>query len=133
MIQVKYCTIQVKYTRYANDFLKMTERKIFDSLEEVADWLFECCNGSYKKNMFFIDPDSTTVYLDGKLKLDSSYISVGPDDIGWSNLVELIIDDGIIIYSTGKFTDGICHWNEKVKQWLRDCRARQMNPKFNFG
>ena len=23
------------------------------------------------------------------------------------------------------FTNGICHWNEEIKQWLRECRERK--------
>ena len=125
--------IIVKYTRYKNDYDKHEEIKSFHSLNGVADWLFNLCEGSYKDGMFFVDPDWKKVQgCTGKF-LDSSCISVRYDGTGYCTWVQQIEDSGIIIYSTGKHTNNISHWNETIKQWLRDCRTRQLNPQFNFG
>lgn len=127
--------ITVKYTRYRNDYDKRVETKSFYTLEDLADWLFEKCRGKYKDGMYFINPDNDKFCHDanGKLRLDNSCISVRYDDTGYCTWIEQIQDENVIIYSDGKYTNGICHWNETIKQWLRDCRERQINPQFNFG
>ena len=126
--------ITVKYTRYRNDYDRKAETKSMYSLEDLADWLFGKCKGSYEYGMYFTNPDDNRLHFyDGKLKLDNSCISVNYDDTGYCTWIEQIEENGKIIYSTGKYTNGICHWNETIKQWLRDCRARQKNPQFNFG
>ena len=126
--------VTVKYTRYRNDYDKKAESKSLYSLEDVADWLFSRCVGSYKEGLFFIDPENTRLTsYSGKLKLDNSCISTRYDDTGYCIWIDQIEDGGRIIYSTGKYTNGICHWNDEIKQWLRDCRIRQESPQFNFG
>lgn len=125
--------IRVKYERYHNDYNRRTEEKTFYDLSQVADWLFSKANGRYKDRLFFIDPDGRIPYFGGKLNLDSSCISAKYDDTGYATWVQEIIKDGKIIYSTGEYTNGISHWNDEIKQWLRDCRDRQRNPHFNFG
>lgn len=125
-----YTMIKVKYKKYYNDYRNSYETKEFSSFKELTDWLFGMAKGEYKKCMYFTSPDDEHIY-DGKLKLDNSCIS--SYDGEWSYWVEQIEKDGIIVYSTGKFTNGICYWNEEVKQWLRTCEERMNNPKFNFG
>lgn len=123
--------IKIKYEKYYNDYINSYETKTFDSLESLADWLFGLVKGEYKKSMWFVDPENSCVYNDGKLHLDGSCIK--SRDEKWIYWVELIEKDGAIIYSTGKFTNGICHWNDEIKQWLIACRERMNNPMFNFG
>ena len=126
--------IRVKYKKYYNDFRNSQEVKSFYTLDEVADWLFEMVPGAYSKSsLFFINPDKDEKSLlwDGKLHLDNSCIQ--SNDGHYHYFVEQIEEDNTIIYSCGTFTNGICHWNEKIKQWLRDCRKRKSNPQFNFG
>lgn len=131
--------LKVRYTEYMNDYMKHNKEKTFRSLSEVADWLFNMFPYSYDHyGMFFVNPDDERItHTNGKLHLDNSCIS--SSDGRWSYWVEEIIQynpmNGYekIIYSTGKYTNGISHWNEEVKQWLRECRARQKNPQFNFG
>lgn len=124
--------IKIKYQKYYNDYNNSYETKTFDSLESLADWLFGLVKGEYKRSMYFQDPNSKYIYdNDGKPCLDSSCIK--SNDGKWTYRVELIEKDGAIIYSSGKFTNGICHWNDEVKQWLIACRERRENPVFNFG
>lgn len=125
--------IRVKYERYHNDYNRKIEERTFSDLDQLADWLFSNVDGSYKEKMFFVNPDSKLPYFNGKLKLDSSCISTRYNSTGYETWVLQIVKDGAIIYSTGKFTNGISHWNEEIKQWLRDCRERQLHPIFNFG
>ena len=123
--------IKIKYEKYRNDTIKFYEIINFNSLEEVADWLFEMVPGEYKRSMWFVNPDNDRLYDGDKVHLDGSCIK--SNDGYWTYWIELIEKDGAIIYSTGKFTNGICHWNDEVKQWLRICRERMDNPVFNFG
>lgn len=125
--------IRVKYERYHNDYNRKIEERTFSNLDRLADWLFSNVSGNYKEKMFFVNPDSTIPYFGGELKLDSSCISTRYDSTGYETWILQIVKDGAIIYSTGRFTNGISHWNEEIKQWLRDCRERQLHPTFNFG
>lgn len=124
--------IKIKYEKYYNDYINSYETKTFDSLESLADWLFGLVKGKYERSIWFVDPNSKYICdNDGKPHLDGSCIK--SNDGKWTYWVELIEKDGAIIYSTGKFTNGICHWNDEVKQWLIACRERINNPVFNFG
>ena len=126
--------IKVKYERYAHDYNRHMEERTFSGLDDFADWLFGKVEGKYEDNMFFVDPDNGWLtHYNGKLHLDSSCISLHRDSTGYATWVIQIEEDGKIIYSIGRFTNGISYWNEEVKQWLRDCRSRQKNPTFNFG
>lgn len=121
----------VKYEKYYNDLRNSQEVGTFYSLDETADWLFGMVKGPYERSgLYFTNPDADHEY-GGKLSLDSSCIK--SSDGTYSYLVEQIECDGVIIYSCGTLTNGICHWNEDIKQWLRDCRNRMANPTFNFG
>lgn len=122
--------IKVKYEKYYNDYIKSYETKSFNSLEGLADWLFEMVKGEYKRSMWFVNPNDDHMF-DGKLRLDGSCIH--SRDGEWRYWIHKIEKDGAIIYSTGKFTNGICHWNDEIKCWLRVCRERMNNPQFNFG
>ena len=123
--------ITVRYEKYYNDYRNSQEVKQFSSLEEVADWLFGMVKGEYKRSIFFVNPDSDHIMYEGKLHLDSSCIK--SHDGTYTYWVEQIEKDGAIIYSCGTFTNRICHWNDEVKQWIRECRTRMNNPQFNFG
>lgn len=123
--------IKVKYEKYYNDYRKSYETKNFNSLNELADWLFGMVKGKYKRCMWFVDPNSEYLYYDGKLRLDSSCIHSNEGE--WTYWIHQIEKDGAIIYSTGTFTNGICHWNDEIKQWLVVCRERMNNSQFNFG
>lgn len=121
---------KVKFEKYYNDYRNSQEVETYGSLEAIADWLFGMVKGDYKKSsLFFTNPDREHVW-NGKLSLDSSCIK--SYDGHYSYHVEQIEKDGVIIYSCGTFTNGICHWDEEVKEWLRRCRRRIENPVFNF-
>lgn len=122
----------VKFQKYYNDLNYSYEEKDFSSLKILEDWMFDLVDGKYKDKMWFTNPDNQKCYPDNeKLKLDNSCIKVRTNFATYG--IELIKKDKVIIYSTGKFTNGICHWNEDIKNWLRECRNRMMNPTFNFG
>lgn len=120
---------KVKYEKYRYGYGGTQEVKVFSSLEEIADWLFGMVKGKYEGSMFFVNPDDKN---DKELHLDSSCIS-SRDDERYRYWVEQIEKDGLIIYSCGTFTNGVCYWNEEVKQWLMECIQRKKNPQFNFG
>lgn len=111
--------IKVKYEKYYNNHINSYETKTFNSLESLADWLFglvDAFDGDYKKRMH----------------LDNNCIK-SMDEHWFTHWVEFIEKDGVIIYSTGKFTNGISHLNNEIKQWLIACKERMENPVFNFG
>lgn len=123
--------ITVYYEKYLNDYCTKDMVENFSSLDELAEWMFSKVHGEYKTKIFFIDPDSKFVYSNGKLKLDSSCISVR--DGQYCYWVRQIKENGKIIYSEGTYTNKICHWNEEVKHWLKKNRERVEKPVFNFG
>lgn len=120
---------KVKYEKYRYGYGGTQEVKIFSSLEKIADWLFGMVKGKYEGSMFFVNPDNKN---EKELHLDSSCIS-SKDDEKYRYWIEQIEKDGAIIYSCGTFTNGVCYWNEEIKQWLRECIQRKENPQFNFG
>ena len=122
--------IKVKYHKYYNDYRNSYETKTFNSLDELADWMFGMVKGTYEYKIWFVDPDANYM-RENKLRLDGSCIK--SNDGEWSYWIEQIEKDDKIIYSTGKFTNGICHWNDEIKCWLRVCGERMNNPQFNFG
>lgn len=122
--------ITVKYEKYYNDNRHLYDVKVFDSLEALADWMFSLVKGEYKKSMWFTDPEGRHE-VNGKLHLDGSCIK--SCDGEWTYWIEQIEKNGAIIYSTGKFTNGICYWNDEIKQWLKACKAKMNNPQFVFG
>lgn len=122
--------IKVKYHKYYNDYRNSYETKTFSSLDELADWMFGMVKGKYEYKIWFADPDSNYMF-ENKLRLDGSCIK--SNDGVYTYWIEQIEKDDKIIYSTGRFTNGICHWNDEIKGWLRVCRERMNNPQFNFG
>lgn len=122
--------IRVRYEKYYNDYRNSQEVQSFYSLEELADWLFGMVKGDYKRSTWFTDPDEDHL-RDGKLHLDNSCIT--SRDGQYTYWIEQIEKDGVIIYSCGTYTNKVCHWNDEIKQWLRQCRERRSNPHFNFG
>lgn len=122
--------IKVRYEKYYNDYNKTQEVKTFSSLNEMSDWFFGLVQGEYKDHMYFVNPDNGNHNRNGKLNLNKS--SLQARDGKYHYWIEQVEKNGAIIYSCGTFTNGICHWNEEMKQWLRDCRERVERPKFNF-
>ena len=122
--------IKVRYERYYNDNYTYHESKNFNSMEELADFFFGLVQGEYNGKLTFVDPESPIHNDPVDPKLNSSCIrALGEKYIYYIHQIE---KDGAIIYSCGTFTNGICHWNEEAKQWLRDCRERVERPQFNF-
>lgn len=66
--------IRIKYNKYFNDFKNAYETKSFNTLNELADWMFNMVTGEYKKSLlYFTNPDDPHMYNE-KLHLDSSCI-----------------------------------------------------------
>ncbi len=127
--------ITVTYKLYNHDYDKKIEKKTFYSMKEVEDWLFEKMTGNLKDAAYIMDPDDDRFRYnpDGSLRLCDSGISVKRNGNRYETWIQMIEKDGKIIYSTGAHTNGICHWNEEVKQWIRGLRERQLRPQYNFG
>lgn len=127
--------ITVTYKLYNCDYDKKIEKRTFYSMKEVEDWLFEKMTGNLKDAAYFMDPDDDRFRYnpDGSLRLCDSGISVKRNGNRYETWIQMIEKDGKIIYSTGAHTNGICHWNEEVKQWIRGLREKQLHPQYNFG
>lgn len=122
--------IRIKYEKYYNDYNRSFATKSFNTLNELADWMFDMVYGKYDFKIYFTDPNDPHISNE-KLRLDSSCIYTS--DNKYRYWIHQIEKDGKIIYSCGTFTNGICHWNDEIKDWLRTCRDRMNNPQFNFG
>jgi len=125
---------KVYYEIYKNDYNRTEGIEKHWSLMSVADWLINNASKNYENGeVFFVDPDSRLPYIGDKLRLCSSCISSNPRNGTGEIWVHMIRrDDGGIIYSDGKYTNGISHWNDEVKEWLRESRKRAENRSFNF-
>ena len=137
-----YMYIRVKFEEYVNDNARHEYTKRFDNLSMLEEYLFQKAFGPYDKSISFINPDRVTssmIHMDKELWLPPSSISVTTFN-GSTLMVHLIEKtpcSGVkkfdsIIYSTGVYTNGICYWNDEVKDWLRHCNQRKENPQFNF-
>ena len=122
--------VTIKYIEYHNDRYMPDKTECFSTLKQLQDWIFDQQKGSYDYGLWFTDPDKKKVE---DLHWNGSIASFNRDThvTYWVNT---IIVDGGIIYSDGRNTGGIKHWNETAKQFLRDCIARKNNPAsgYNF-
>ena len=122
--------IVVDYELYTNDFCRSVKRETFRSLNDFENWIFENCDGDYKEKISIPDPDSKI------FKPDELPYSIDVNRMWTRNnhvWVHQIKKDGLIIFSDGKHTSGIKHWNDEVKQLCRDMLVRKKNPQFAFG
>ena len=53
--------------------------------------------------------------------------------LGYAYWIHKIEENGKIIYSDGKHTAGIKHWNDDTKQFCRELYQEVNHPTFNFG
>jgi hypothetical protein len=103
--------------------------KTFSNLTGVEDWLFNTAMRSSRgyENLYFPKTEPTS----WKKIPEPSRIETR-DSNDWSIWIHRIDSDNGIIFSDGKYTCGIKHWNNEVKEWLKHCDERKANPKFNF-
>ena len=120
--------IRIKYELYTNDYWRNPQTKTFYSLSEFCDWIFECCDGNYKEKIFIPNPDRTDIWYDGPSRIEINRMWTQNNQV-WIHQIE---SDAGIIFSDGKHTDGIKHWNETAKQMCRDLLVRRNKPSFNF-
>lgn len=120
---------KVKYIQYKNDLERTDAIREFSSLDDVSDWLFGMVKGQYSKKLYFVDPEKD-IYPDGILRLEKTDIAA-TDDI-YAYWIQEISEDDKILYSCGTYTNGICHWCERIREWLKACRERVSNPSFDF-
>ena len=120
--------ITVSFTAYHNDYNQHDCSEQFSSLKELQDWLFNKCRNGVR-GLHFTDPD-----IGDASKLNYSCINSYDSSTDTDYWVHTISTYGGIIYSDGYNTNGIKHWSEPAKQFLRDCRARLNNPAsaYNF-
>ena len=120
--------IIISYERYVNDCSKTFLNKSFYSLKEFEDWFFGLCRGKYEKDISIPDPDSSyTKNGPGRISVNCVWTE------GCDYWVHKIVDCGKIVFSDGKETNGIKHWNDDIKNLCREMIQRQNNPQFVFG
>lgn len=123
--------IRVEYQKYWNDLRTQNGLvKTFYSLKDVENWLFDNASrsrGGYN-NLFF----PPTVPTNWKANPEPSRIETH-DAEDWDIWIHRIDNENGIIFSDGKYTSGMKHWNEEVKEWLARCAERKADkPQFNF-
>lgn len=122
--------ILIDYEEYTNDYCRNFKQKQMMDLGEFADWIFGLCKGKYGDDIHIPDPDS---------KLLPEYMLPYMVEVqckrtdGCEYWVHQIKQNGKIIFSDGKHTNGIKHWNDLMKQTCRDMLQRRDNPQFDFG
>ena len=120
--------VQVYYDEYTNDYCKRDKDRRFYDLSDFKDWFFGLCKGDYERYISIPNPDSN-VWKEGPSCMEVN--CMWTDDKIYR--IHMIKKDGAIIYSDGRHTNRIKHWNEIVKNMCRDMLARKKNPQFNFG
>lgn len=126
--------IKIYYEKYWNDFLRKDETKTFDTLEDVADWIFDQMKVDYS------DRDHGWVYMyfpteETNKRIGASgpsRIEFMPENGGPTFWIHKMMKDGKIIFTDGKMTAGQKHWSKDVKAWLAECDKRQKSPRFDF-
>lgn len=117
------------YEEYTNDFIRSYKEKTVYSLKEFENWFFGLCKGRYKDKISVPDPDGQFCMKEGPYRMDVNCM--------WEEnrhyWVHRIDSNGKIIFSDGKLTDGMKHWNEDAKQLCREIISRRDHPKFDFG
>lgn len=114
----------VKYELYTNDFLRRNQEILVFSLKELENRIFEKIEFDYTKKenrhkIFFPTECPSTIVIDPAIT----------HPLIWIHQIE---DVKGIIFSDGTYTAGQKHWSKEVKEWLKHCKNRIENPKFNF-
>lgn len=122
----------VRYEEYTNDYIRSNKTIMFDSISQFKDWIFNLCDGNYKKNIFIPIPERTDIWRDGPSRIEVNCMWT-QNKCYWVHQIESGTWERKIYFSDGKFTDGTRHWNEDMKQLCRDLIERRDHPKFNFG
>lgn len=118
--------IKVYYEKYWCDYHRKNETENFPNLETVADWIFGQMRQGYSHMSFpredkFISPDRIPWAIE-----------FSPEYTGPSIWIHMMEQDGQIIFSDSRLTNGQSHWSKNVKEWCKECIERQKMPKFNF-
>ena len=119
---------------YHNDYYKKEHIENFTSLSSLAERIFESMRTDYSDKetgwsyMYFpVENEAAGLNCDGPSKIE--FI---PEVGGPSFWIHQIKEDGRIIFSDGRMTAGQKHWSQTVREWCKNCRARQKAPKFDF-
>ncbi len=121
--------ITARIIEYWNDYRKKEKRERFESLDRLADWIFDQMQVDYSGEKGWLSlsfPKCET--------MDTIYeITVRPEHRGATLWIKQIEDDCRgIIFSDGTFTAGKKHCTREVREWLAKCGERKKNPVFNF-
>ena len=119
--------ITAKIVKYYNDYNQKAFDKMFENLDELADWIFDQMQLDYTKKPgcdFLTFPTN---------RFGKWYeISVRPNYGGYVYWIHEIDSESGIIFSSGKYTAGKDFCAEKVQEWFQKCEERKKHPKFNF-
>ena len=122
--------ITVDYELYTNDYRRRFKKETFYNIQEFVDWIFKNCDGKYEDKISIPNPD-TTIFKEDEMpySIDVNRMWTRNDHL-WVHQIRV---DSTIVFSDGKHTNGLKHWNENMKQMCRDMLKRRSNPQFNFG
>ena len=116
--------IKIDYEMYQNDFMrKRGLTKTFDSLESLADWIFNQMKQKY-------DNQPIVMWFPRKDRIDR--ILFTPEWRGYRYWIHCIEDSDGIIFSDGATTSGQKFIADCVQKWCAACTERRDKPTFNF-
>ena len=119
--------IKVAYELYKNDYNRRIAEKTFASLNAFEDWFFGLCKGKYNDDISVPNPDNG-IWSEGPSCMEVRCYST--DGVCyWIRMIQ--IGNGIM-YTDGKLTNGMKHWNEDAKEMCRRMLKRKKAPAFNF-
>ena len=114
--------ITIEYELYFNDFTRKSNLfKSFPSLEHLESWIFDHVKtkSDFDYHCFFPTHE------------EPSRIEAGTDN-RYEIWIHQISNDCGIIFSDGKYTNSLKHWNDEAKAWCKHCEERRKKPTFNF-
>lgn len=123
--------VTVYYEKYWNDYCRKQEVKSFQSLEDVADWIFNSMQRDYTGDSFAIS--FPTPEKAERIHDDAPWsIEFTPELGGPHFWVHKMMEAGKIIFTDGRMTANQKHWSQVVRDWCRSCEERRKAPKFDF-
>lgn len=113
--------LRVKYERHWNDFVRKSEEKRFQDLEDLENWMFGQMEQDYTKDFVMGFPTPEKAERIGDVEGAPWRIELRPKWGGESLWIKQIQSDNGIIFSDGTFTSGHSGWRSagSPRTWRR--------------
>lgn len=121
--------ITVKMIKYYNDYHRLEQMETFQSLDELADWIFSQTQLDYSSKEWSCAVSFPECGDERYIR----HISVMKECGGPTFWIKQI-EDGChnILFSDGTYTAGQKRCAKAVSEWLASCEQRKHAPKFRF-